>query len=56
MNLVFFTDRDLGLRFAEVLKHAGFAVERPFTRMLLGRDSSFDDTACTYAVIGPEFG
>jgi GNAT superfamily N-acetyltransferase len=38
------------------LESAGFAVERPFTRMLLGRDSSFDDTACTYAVIGPEFG
>jgi len=35
---------------------AGFSVQRPFTRMLLGRDSSFDDMARTYAVIGPEFG
>jgi hypothetical protein len=31
-------------------------VQRPFTRMLLGRDRSFDDVARTYAVIGPEFG
>ena len=38
------------------LESAGFAVERPFTRMLLGRDASFDDEARTYAVIGPEFG
>jgi hypothetical protein len=38
------------------LESAGFAVQRPFTRMLLGRDGSFDDTARTYAVIGPEFG
>jgi GNAT superfamily N-acetyltransferase len=38
------------------LESAGFVVQRPFTRMLLGRDESFDDTARTYAVIGPEFG
>ncbi len=38
------------------LEASGFAVQRPFTRMLLGRDQSFDDVARTYAVIGPEFG
>jgi GNAT superfamily N-acetyltransferase len=38
------------------LESAGFVVQRPFTRMLLGRDASFDDVARTYAVIGPEFG
>ena len=38
------------------LESAGFALQRPFTRMLLGRDQGFDDVARTYAVIGPEFG
>jgi len=38
------------------LEAAGFTMQRPFTRMLLGRDESFDDVARTYAVIGPEFG
>ncbi|MEA2870459.1 MAG: hypothetical protein QOH67_435 [Hyphomicrobiales bacterium] len=38
------------------LEASGFAAQRPFTRMLLGRDQSFDDVARTYAVIGPEFG
>jgi len=38
------------------LEAAGFTVQRPFTRMLLGRNGSFDDVARTYAVIGPEFG
>jgi GNAT superfamily N-acetyltransferase len=38
------------------LEAAGFAVQRPFTRMLYGRSISFDDTARTFAVIGPEFG
>jgi GNAT superfamily N-acetyltransferase len=38
------------------LEAAGFSVQRPFTRMLLGRDRSFDDAGRTYAVIGPEFG
>jgi hypothetical protein len=38
------------------LEAAGFTVQRPFTRMLLGRSKSFDDVARTYAVIGPEFG
>lgn len=34
----------------------GFAPQRPFTRMLLRRRESFDDTARTFAVVGPEFG
>jgi GNAT superfamily N-acetyltransferase len=38
------------------LEAAGFAPQRPFTRMLLGRRESFDDVTRTYGVIGPEFG
>ena len=38
------------------LEASGFAAQRPFTRMLLGRRESFDDGSRTYAVIGPEFG
>ena len=38
------------------LEALGFASQRPFTRMLLGRDRSFDDTSRTFAMIGPEFG
>ena len=38
------------------LEASGFAPQRPFTRMLLGRRESFDDGSRTYAVIGPEFG
>lgn len=39
-----------------LLEATGFSMQRPFTRMLLGRDRSFDDVTRTYAVIGPEFG
>lgn len=38
------------------LEASGFSSQRPFTRMLLGRDKSFDNLRRTYAVIGPEFG
>jgi GNAT superfamily N-acetyltransferase len=38
------------------LESRGFAPQRPFTRMLYGRSTSFDDGQRTYAVIGPEFG
>jgi GNAT superfamily N-acetyltransferase len=38
------------------LQAAGFSMQRPFARMLLGREASFDDVTRTYAVIGPEFG
>lgn len=34
----------------------GFTPERPFTRMLHGRSTGFEDAARTYAVVGPEFG
>lgn len=34
----------------------GFAAQRPLTRMVYRRRESFDDTARTYAVAGPEFG
>ena len=40
----------------DFLEASGFAAQRPFTRMLLGRRESFDDGSQTYAVIGPEFG
>jgi GNAT superfamily N-acetyltransferase len=34
----------------------GFSTVRPFTRMLYGSSTRFDDPARTFAVIGPEFG
>lgn len=34
----------------------GFIPERPFTRMLHGRSTGFEDAARTYALAGPEFG
>ena len=34
----------------------GFSAVRPFTRMLYGSSTRFDDPARTFAVIGPEFG
>jgi GNAT superfamily N-acetyltransferase len=34
----------------------GFIVSRPFTRMVYGTSTRFDDAARTYAVAGPEFG
>jgi hypothetical protein len=34
----------------------GFQVQRPFTRMVFGRDHAFDDSARTFAVAGPELG
>jgi GNAT superfamily N-acetyltransferase len=38
------------------LARCGFAAQRPLTRMLYRRATSFDDTARTFAVVGPEFG
>jgi hypothetical protein len=38
------------------LEGRGFAVVRPFTRMLFGTSARFDDPARTFAVVGPEFG
>ena len=38
------------------LAECGFSAQRPLTRMLLRRARGFDDTARTFAVVGPEFG
>ena len=38
------------------LAGCGFAAQRPLTRMLYRRATSFDDTSRTFAVVGPEFG
>jgi GNAT superfamily N-acetyltransferase len=38
------------------LANCGFTAQRPLTRMLLNRAQGFDDTARTFAVVGPEFG
>jgi ribosomal protein S18 acetylase RimI-like enzyme len=38
------------------LETRGFAAVRPFTRMLYGTPARFDDSARTFAVVGPEFG
>ncbi len=49
----FIDDKPLTARF---LATAGFVAERPLTRMLLNRNTAFQDIAQTYAVAGPEFG
>jgi GNAT superfamily N-acetyltransferase len=38
------------------LTRYGFSAQRPLTRMLYRRKTGFDDTARTFAVVGPEFG
>jgi GNAT superfamily N-acetyltransferase len=38
------------------LSERGFEVQRPFTRMVFGRDSGFDDPSRIFAVAGPELG
>jgi len=38
------------------LTERGFAAQRPLTRMLLRRATSFEDAARTFAVAGPELG
>ncbi len=43
-------------RTARFLATAGFAAERPLTRMLFKRSAAFQDTTQSYAVAGPEFG
>jgi GNAT superfamily N-acetyltransferase len=39
-----------------LLEARGFTEVRPFTRMMYGSSTRFDDQARTFAVIGPEFG
>jgi len=38
------------------LRGIGFALQRPLTRMALGRNRAFDDSSRLYAVAGPELG
>jgi len=38
------------------LRGLGFALQRPLTRMALGRSRAFDDSSHLYAVAGPELG
>ena len=38
------------------LEAAGFALQRPYIRMVRGRDAGFDDPAWLYAIAGPELG
>jgi GNAT superfamily N-acetyltransferase len=47
---------DEKIKLRSFLEQRGFAVVRPFTRMLHGRSQRFDDPARTFAVVGPEFG
>ena len=42
--------------FIDWLKSAGFAYQRPYTRMLLGADAPVDDPDYVYAPAGPELG
>lgn len=42
--------------FARLLPAAGFAIERGYTRMALGRDSGFGDAQRMVAIAGPELG
>jgi len=53
---VFIDLADAKIAVRQWLEGRGFAPQRPFTRMLYGRSTSFDDGQRTYAVIGPEFG
>jgi GNAT superfamily N-acetyltransferase len=39
-----------------LLDARGFTAVRPFTRMIYGSSTRFDDAARTFAVVGPEFG
>jgi GNAT superfamily N-acetyltransferase len=47
---------DAKTRVGEWLSQYGFSAQRPLTRMLLDRDTGFDDPTRTFAVVGPEFG
>jgi GNAT superfamily N-acetyltransferase len=49
----FIDDKPLTARF---LATAGFVAERPLTRMLFKRNTTFQDVSQSYAVAGPEFG
>ena len=38
------------------LRAAGFTLQRPYTRMILGRDKPYNDVGSMYAIAGPELG
>lgn len=42
--------------FIEWLEAAGFVIQRPFIRMVRGREAGFDDPGWLYAIAGPELG
>ena len=52
--LIDLADHHDGLR--KLLEAAGFARERGYTRMLLGRTDPLDDPAQIFTIAGPEFG
>ena len=47
---------DARWEFVEWLQAAGFVQQRPFIRMMRGRESGFDDPDQLYAIAGPELG
>jgi predicted N-acetyltransferase YhbS len=53
---VFVDLADAKTQLRDYLDVRGFTVARPFTRMLYGTSTRFDDAARTFAVAGPEFG
>ncbi len=53
---VFIDVADARPGFVEWLQASGFVQQRPFIRMMRGRDSGFDDPGLLYAIAGPELG
>jgi GNAT superfamily N-acetyltransferase len=53
-GLVYLDSLDGQGAFNDYLVSRGFAVQRGFTRMLLGRSAAFDDPRRTFAIAGPE--
>ena len=53
---VYIDAADVRSGFVEWLQAGGFVLQRPFIRMMRGRDSGFDDPGLLYAIAGPELG
>ncbi|MDE0703231.1 MAG: GNAT family N-acetyltransferase [Rhodospirillaceae bacterium] len=53
---VFIDVADVRSGFVRWLESCGFALQRPYIRMIRGRDSGFDDSSLLYAIAGPELG
>ena len=47
---------DIRSGFVRWLESCGFVLQRPYIRMIRGRDSGFDDSSLLYAIAGPELG